>query len=67
MNIGENLRLLRTEKNITQAEIAERLGITQVFISRVENNTKKLSVEQVFELSKILDCSTDAIIIGKEI
>lgn len=67
MNIGENLRLLRTKKNITQAEIAERLGITQVFISRVENNTKKLSVEQVFELSKILDCSTDAIIIGKEI
>lgn len=66
MNIGENLRLLRTEKNITQTEIAEKLGITQVFISRVENNTKKLSVEQVFELSKILGCSTDAIIIGKE-
>lgn len=66
MNIGENLRQLRTERNISQTEIAEKLGITQVFISRAENNTKKLSVEQVFELSKILECSTDAIIIGKE-
>lgn len=66
MNIGENLRQLRTEKNITQAEIAERLDVTQVFISKVECNIKRLSVEQVFELSQILDCSTDAIIIGKD-
>lgn len=66
MNIGENLRQLRAEKNITQAEIAERLDVTQVFISKVESNIKRLSVEQVFELSQILDCSTDAIIIGKD-
>lgn len=66
MNIGENLRQLRTEKNITQAEVAKRLDVTQVFISKVESNIKRLSVEQVFELSQILDCSTDAIIIGKD-
>jgi len=66
MNIGENLRQLRTEKNITQAEVAEKLDVTQVFISKVESNIKRLSVEQVFELSQILDCSTDAIIIGKD-
>lgn len=65
MNIGENLRQLRTEKNITQAEVAEKLDVTQVFISKVESNIKRLSVEQVFELSQILNCSTDAIIIGK--
>ncbi|MDE6102199.1 MAG: helix-turn-helix domain-containing protein [Ruminococcus sp.] len=66
MNIGGNLRQLRTEKNITQAEVAEKLDVTQVFISKVESNIKRLSVEQVFELSQILDCSTDAIIIGKD-
>ena len=66
MNVGENLRRLRTEKNLTQAEIADILGVTQVFISKVESNIKRLSVEQVFELSQSLDCSTDSIIIGKE-
>lgn len=66
MNIGENLRRIRMERDITQAEIAEILDVTQVFISKVESNIKRLSVEQVFELSQMLDCSTDDIIIGKE-
>lgn len=66
MNIGENLRQLRTEKNISQNEVAEKLGLSQGHLSKIENNTKRLSVEQVFELSQILDCSTDAIIIGKD-
>lgn len=66
MNIGENLRQLRAEKNISQNEVAEKLGLSQGYFSKIENNTKRLSVEQVFELSQILDCSTDAIIIGKD-
>ena len=66
MNIGENLRQLRAEKNISQNEVAEKLGLSQGYFSKIENNTKRLSVEQVFELSQILDCSTDDIIIGKE-
>ena len=66
LNIGENLRQLRTEKNISQNEVAEKLGLSQGHLSKIENNTKRLSVEQVFELSQILDCSTDAIIIGKD-
>ena len=66
MNIGENLRLLRAEKNISQNEVAEKPGLSQGYFSKIENNTKRLSVEQVFELSQILDCSTDAIIIGND-
>lgn len=66
MNIGENLRQLRAEKNISQNEVAEKLGLSQGYFSKIENNTKRLSVEQVFELSQLLNCSTDAIIIGKE-
>lgn len=67
MNIGENLKHLRTEKSITQAELAEILGITQAFVSRVENNTKSLTVGQVCEIAKALDCSTDEIILGRKV
>ncbi len=64
MNIGKNLRILREEKGMTQTELAERLHVTQSLISLVETKNKNLSVDLIFKLSKILDCSTDAIIIG---
>lgn len=65
MNIGRTIRLLREEKGLTQEELAEKLHVTQSFISMVENKNKNISVKQVRELSKIFDCSTDYII-GKE-
>ncbi len=37
MNIGEKLRLLRQEKNLTQPELAETLGIEQSYLSKLEN------------------------------
>lgn len=66
MNIGENLKNLRISKNLTQVELAEMLGLSQCFISRVESNTKNLSVGQVYEIAKVLECSTDEIILGKK-
>lgn len=65
MNIGKTIRLLREEKGLTQEELAEKLHVTQSFISRIENKNQNVSVNQVRELSKIFDCSTDYII-GKE-
>lgn len=65
MNMGRTIRLLREEKGLTQEELAEKLHVTQSFISVVENKNKNITVKQLCELSKIFDCSTDYII-GKE-
>jgi transcriptional regulator with XRE-family HTH domain len=37
MQIGERLRCLREHKNLTQEEVAQRAGLVQRYISRVEN------------------------------
>ena len=37
MQIGERLRCLREHKNLTQNEVAQRAGLVQRYISRVEN------------------------------
>lgn len=38
------LRTIRINKNITQAEMAKRLNVTQSFISKVENRERRLDV-----------------------
>lgn len=62
MNIGKTIRLLREEKGLTQEELAEKLHVTQSFISKVESKNQNITVNQVRELSKIFDCSADYII-----
>lgn len=62
MNIGKTIRLLREEKGLTQEELAEKLHVTQSFISQVENKNQNITVNQVRKLSKIFGCSADYII-----
>ncbi|MDR2212114.1 MAG: helix-turn-helix domain-containing protein [Pseudomonadales bacterium] len=52
MNLGEKLRQLRQEKNLTQPELAETLGIEQSYLSKLENG-KSLPSADV--LKRILD------------
>ena len=65
MNIGNRIRLLRESKGLTQGELAEKLHVTQSFISVVENKNKNLSMRKFLELAEILDCSVE-VITGKE-
>ena len=36
---GEQIRLLRQERGITQARVAHELGLTQAAVSQIENGT----------------------------
>ncbi|MEX0933890.1 MAG: helix-turn-helix transcriptional regulator, partial [Candidatus Paceibacterota bacterium] len=35
--LGENLRRIRTEKDISQGDIAKSLGVSRGFVSNIEN------------------------------
>lgn len=65
MNIGNRIRLLREGKGLTQGELAEKLHVTQSFISLVENRNKNLSMRKFLELAEIFECSVE-VITGKE-
>lgn len=55
--IGETLRHLRDERRWTQAELAERLAVSQPRLSQVERGVASLTAEQFLEVLKIFNVS----------
>lgn len=54
MPIGERIRQLRVEQKITQAELAEKLVISQSMLCQIERGTKACSVPVGMDIAKIL-------------
>lgn len=60
--LGKNLARARLEQSITQEALAERVNLSAVFISQIENATRKPSLETMFKLSAELEISMDALL-----
>jgi len=52
MNIGEKIKQLRTEKNLTQPQLAEAIGIEQSYLSKLENDKSTPSAD-IFQATAI--------------
>ena len=59
--IGMNLKIARTKRSITQAEVASKIGIEPSYLSRLERGTVSISCERVYEIIHILNCDIDEI------
>lgn len=54
MTLGETLKLLRTEHNLTQPELAERARIEQSYLSKLENDKATPSFDIINRLAQAL-------------
>lgn len=54
MQIGEKIRRLRTEKQLTQEELANRCELSKGFISQVENDLTSPSIATLMDMLEIL-------------
>ena len=54
MIIGERLRALREEKNLSQGDIEQRTGLLRCYISRVENGHTVPAVETLVKFARAL-------------
>jgi len=61
-SIGERLARLRRERGITQAELAESLGLAQPNISDYERGILRLNAELILRLTEILKVSSDELL-----
>jgi transcriptional regulator with XRE-family HTH domain len=62
MNIGENIRKIRKDKDIKQHEIYDKLGISQSTYSKIENNRYKMDVNTIKEIASILEVEVTKLI-----
>ena len=54
-NVGEKLKLLRIRRGMEQAELAERCGISQSYISKMERQSVLPSIEVISKLAEVLN------------
>ena len=55
MVIGDKLKALRTQKNMSQGDIQERTGLLRAYISRVENGHTVPAIETLEKLARAMD------------
>jgi len=56
---GDKLKALRTEKKLTQQQLAEKLGLVKGSISAYEKNAKYPSVSILIKLCTLFNVSAD--------
>jgi len=53
--LGKNIKFLRTNKNLTQAVLAEKADISTIFLSSIERGAKYPKVDTLARIAKILN------------
>ena len=66
MLIGKRIKDLRIEKNMSQQELGDLIGVTKVSICGYENGTRTPSLETFSLLADIFFTSTD-FLLGREV
>ena len=56
---SKKLKKLREEKGLTKKELAEKIGVSEVMITRLENSSSKPNEELIDKICKVLDCDSD--------
>ena len=59
--IGMNIKLARTKRSISQAEVANKIGIEASYLSRIERGTVPVSCERIYEIIHLLNCDINEV------
>lgn len=59
VDFGNTLKMLRLKENLTQAQLAQKLGLTKSVISAYETGLRMPSYEILIHIAQIFHVSTD--------
>jgi len=59
VKLGENMKRIRIQKNISQGDIVRSLGVSRAFISNIENGKTNPTLSTIAKLAKALGVSIE--------
>ena len=62
--IGERLKKARTDKNMTQEKLAEKIDVSVAFLSRVERGSSHINLKRLTQICEILGVTEGYILNG---
>ena len=62
VDCSEKLRALREAKHLTQAQVAQKIGVSKAMISAYETATKVPSIEVLIRLSRLFGVKVDYLV-----
>ena len=64
--IGETLRLLRVFNDYTMTEMSQKVGLSQSYISELENGKKQPSLEVIEKYATVFDMKPSTVLLFSE-
>ena len=62
VKIGQNIKIMRIRKGVTQSELAKKLGISQTHMSNLEHGRVSVNLKVLLRLSHYFSCGVDALL-----
>ena len=60
--LGKNLKNIRTEKDISQGDIARLLGVSRGFVSNIENGKTNPTLSTISRIADAIGVTTDQLL-----
>ena len=62
MNLSDNLKRLRKENNLSQEELAEKLGVSRQSVSKWESNSAYPEMDKLIQISNMFNIGIDELL-----
>lgn len=53
-NLGKHIKSLRLSNNLTQEQLAEKVGVHPTYIGKIESGKNNISTKMLFKISRAL-------------
>lgn len=60
--LRQNIRDIREDKHLTQADMAEKLGLSETGYAKIERGESQIKIERLFQIAQVLDVSPATLI-----
>lgn len=63
--LAKNVKQIRTERGMTQEKLAEKAQLHPTYISNIEQGTRNVSLETVYQIAVALEVGVDQLVKGE--